>query len=384
MREYRSALGLAGIALIAAALAVRVDRDGADLRAALDAERDARRAVAGRLSELERTRSERDAARARVEADLRDDSRRRLEEVEARAEVLGAALERTRARLETEVRVRRAAEVSLAETRARLDAVAPRDFRPLLAATARIESQTDVGSGTVIWRGRDGDDHVAYILTAWHIVQHNAGPDGPIPLGITIYAAGHPIFEATGTVVARAPSLDVALVESRTADPFPAAARLLPRERVQGVPLFAPVHAVGCPLGYPPIPTSGMLTSKSKALGERVFWMVTAPTIFGNSGGGIYLGESGELIGVLSRISAYKSLIDVAVPHMGIVTDLGGVYDWLAAEGYGFIFDPAATPRFRRAPIADPPPPAAAEATAPEADEPPPAPDAGVPGALPR
>jgi hypothetical protein len=85
------------------------------------------------------------------------------------------------------------------------------------------------------------------------------------------------------------------------------------------------------------MPTSGEVTSKEKELDGLSYWMVNAPTIFGNSGGGIYAAESRQLIGVLSRISAYKNLIDVAVPHMGIVTPINQVYDWLDTTEFAYV-----------------------------------------------
>ena len=78
--------------------------------------------------------------------------------------------------------------------------------------------------------------------------------------------------------------------------------------------------------------------------------MINAPTIFGNSGGGIYHASSRTLIGVLSRISAYKNMIDVAVPHMGLVTAMDVVYDWLSTTRYAFVYkDRLREPRTVRA-----------------------------------
>ena len=110
------------------------------------------------------------------------------------------------------------------------------------------------------------------------------------------------------------------------------------RGALPSIPIFSKVYAIGCPLGYSPLPTSGELTSKDKELDGNQYWMINAPTIFGNSGGGIYLADSRTMIGVLSRISAYKNMIDVAVPHMGLVTPMDQVYEWLDSTRYGFIY----------------------------------------------
>ena len=126
--------------------------------------------------------------------------------------------------------------------------------------------------------------------------------------------------------------------------------------------VFSKVYAIGCPLGYAPMPTSGELTSTCKELDGVTYWMTNAPTIFGNSGGGIYLAESRQLVGVLSRISAYKNLIDVAVPHMGIVTPMTLVYDWLDTTEFAFVhkegIEPQADLLNASQPVAPAPPPA--------------------------
>ena len=138
--------------------------------------------------------------------------------------------------------------------------------------------------------------------------------------------------------MAREEELDLALVEVRGYSIYGQRARMPSREYLKRIGIFSKVYAIGCPLGYSPLPTSGELTSKDKELEGTHYWMINAPTIFGNSGGGIYDAESRTLIGVLSRISAYKNMIDVAVPHMGLVTPLDQVYDWLDSTRYSFVY----------------------------------------------
>jgi hypothetical protein len=280
--------------------------------------------------------------RAREAAAVAVDAR--LAAVEAQSSFLARGAGELAAAATRAARRGEALEAALAAGRQRLEEIAPapQDLAPLLAATVRIESRTDVGSGTVIFSRPDGDGHVAYILTARHIVESNI--PGHVPVFAAAYVDGTRVHEAQGLVIAASRRLDVALVEARSPSPFPAVARLSPPERLQSMPLYSRVRAVGCPLGYAPMVTSGDLTSKAKVLDEQTFWMVSAPTIFGNSGGGIYAAGTGELLGVLSRISAYKSSFDVAVPHMGIVTSLVEVYDWLARERFQFLFDDRVSP----------------------------------------
>ena len=82
------------------------------------------------------------------------------------------------------------------------------------------------------------------------------------------------------------------------------------------------------------MPTAGMISSLTKTLRDKAgvehhYWMMTAPTIFGNSGGAIFDGTSYELIGVLSRISAYNNFINIAVEHMGIFVPPSTIHQFL-------------------------------------------------------
>ena len=58
------------------------------------------------------------------------------------------------------------------------------------------------------------------------------------------------------------------------------------------VSVWDPIYAVGCPLGNDPIPTQGEISSLSNELNGSNYWMINAPTYFGNSGGGVYLADT--------------------------------------------------------------------------------------------
>jgi hypothetical protein len=312
------------------------------LRERLAAERDERAALEARAVDLGRRANELEGALAQARAALLaagEDAGallRRLEErtaaSESRSVALGAEVEASARRVD-------ALGQELAGVRRRVDAIAPDDFSDLLAPTVKIASKSDVGSGTVVYSAKEGPQYVSYVLTAYHIVEQNWDLTNPIPLDVITFQEGRKVREESGVVVSASPELDLALIEVRTERGFDAVARMISPDRAAGVKLYARVHAIGCPLGYAPIPTSGEITSKSKVLDGQSYWMINAPTIFGNSGGGIYLADTGEMIGILSRISAYKNLIDVAVPHMGIVVSMPDVYRWLEREHYQFIYD---------------------------------------------
>jgi hypothetical protein len=69
----------------------------------------------------------------------------------------------------------------------------------------------------------------------------------------------------------------------------------------------------------------------------QVFWMLNAPTFFGNSGGGVFQAESYRLIGISSMIYTYGKAQPAVVPHLGLFVPLSTIDEWLELEGYGFL-----------------------------------------------
>jgi S1-C subfamily serine protease len=197
-----------------------------------------------------------------------------------------------------------------------------------------------VGSGVIVFNAERGSPKVleTYVLTAYHVIKDNfVTKEGEKePVQVDIYPRKNDRITVISEVLQVQTELDVALLRIRTnliANP----AKPADPEILAGLDLFSKVVTIGCPLGYEPMPTRGELMSRSKVFDKRTFWMMSAPTIFGNSGGGVFDAGSGCLLGLLVRIAAYKNVIDVAVPHLGIVTPIAEIENWLEKTGFGFV-----------------------------------------------
>jgi hypothetical protein len=108
----------------------------------------------------------------------------------------------------------------------------------------------------------------------------------------------------------------------------------------QDVAVFTGIYAVGCPLGNDPIPTGGFISSLRNEVGGSNYWMINAPTYFGNSGGGIFLESTHELIAVFSKIYTHGKGKPVVITHMGLATPIHAITDWMVAEKYGWLLGP--------------------------------------------
>src|SRR5690606_14779596 len=187
----------------------------------------------------------------------------------------------------------------------------------------------------------DSPLYTTFILTASHVVQEVI--DEPLREGAKVReihalradpSAETESFE--GVVLAFDASRDIALLRTNTTREFPHLAVLASRDDLAQLDVFSPAYAVGCPLGNRPMPTLGEISSKHKEVSGQIFWMLNAPTYFGNSGGGVYERAQLRLIGVSSMIYTYGKRSPTVVPHMGLFVPLGAIYDWIDSRYYSF------------------------------------------------
>ncbi|MCZ6794211.1 MAG: serine protease [Planctomycetota bacterium] len=228
----------------------------------------------------------------------------------------------------------------------------------MIFPTVQLRGNGTVGSGVLIYSRAQPElektsVHTTFALTACHVVQEvlaetlepGRNVDEVRILGgdgtqfSELYSAQLVLFDV---------DRDIALMRVNSSRRFPHLAGLLPLDEFEKLDIFSPAYAVGCPLGNRPMPTLGEISSKTKVVGEQNFWMLNAPTFFGNSGGGIYHTPRYELIGVSSMIYTYGKQNPTVVPHMGLFVPVDTIYGWLEENGFQFIYRGRPVPRHFR------------------------------------
>ena len=99
-------------------------------------------------------------------------------------------------------------------------------------------------------------------------------------------------------------------------------ANMFPLDDLDNIHIFDETYAVGASLGHPPVASNGMITYMDDEIEHYKYWMSSAPTIFGNSGGAVYRWSGNrkqyEYIGIPSRISIQPMGFSAdAITHMG-------------------------------------------------------------------
>jgi len=221
--------------------------------------------------------------------------------------------------------------------------------KSMLLPTVQLNGDDTVGSGTLIFSGENPKTGKveSYVITSNHVVRNiladtpRAAKDG---FDVTVYLAKEKLV-VKGKMVAQQPKIDAALVRLFTDRKLPNVANVLPRNEACQVAVWDPVCAVGCPLGNDPVPSNGEVSSLRNELNGANYWMINAPTYFGNSGGGIYRADTQQLIGVFSKIYTHGKGNPVVVPHMGLCTPIDLVYDWLVEEKLDHLLHSSAVSR---------------------------------------
>lgn len=138
---------------------------------------------------------------------------------------------------------------------------------------------------------------------------------------------------------------DIALLKFRDKSTYPSV-RWYPQEKINDIPFLYPLACIGAALGGAPIVTFGHLNGRQVEIDNYEYWVSTAPSIFGNSGGGVFCLEEDKwyFIGIPSRISVTPvGFAANVVTHLGYFIPPFRMYDFLDENVYQFIYDPNVT-----------------------------------------
>lgn len=226
-------------------------------------------------------------------------------------------------------------------------------YNDILIPSVQVEYGTNVGGGTVIYVEKlSSGNYETLILTAHHVIKKAIKKENDKEkldeVIIRIFGKGADSLKEFKSQIASYDKVkDVALLIITTKEQIVHPVKLASKANLRNIKIFTPVYTVGCPLGHDPFPTGGAISSLNKQVSGETLWIMTAPTIFGNSGGGVFLKETHELIGITSMICTFDNLVSTPVYHMSILLPLDKVYDWLSSIGYEHVYNPSAKDKLK-------------------------------------
>ena len=233
--------------------------------------------------------------------------------------------------------------------------------------TVRVRTKKAGGSGTVVYSEKYKDEVYTYVITNHHVIADSVHLEkkwDPVvkrkvdkEILDTVFVEFFRYNNYSHTVGSFAVEADIvaysevnggqdwALLRVRdkenTADWV---ANMFPLDDIDNVHIFDEVYAVGASLGHPPVASDGHISYMDDEIEHYKYWMSSAPTIFGNSGGAVYRWSDNrkryEYIGIPSRISMQPMGFSAdAITHMGYFIPIDRVYKLLEDNDYQFIYD---------------------------------------------
>ena len=233
--------------------------------------------------------------------------------------------------------------------------------------TVRVRTKKAGGSGTVVYSESYKDEVYTYVITNHHVIQDSVHlekkwdsvlkrkVDKEILDTVNVeffrfnnYSHTIGSFAVEADIVAYSEvqgGQDWALLRVRDKEnKADWVANMFPLDDIENVHIFDEVYAVGASLGHPPVASDGHISYMDDEIEHYKYWMSSAPTIFGNSGGAVYRWSSSrkkyEYIGIPSRISIQPMGFSAdAITHMGYFIPIDRVYKLLEDNDFQFIYD---------------------------------------------
>ena len=142
---------------------------------------------------------------------------------------------------------------------------------------------------------------------------------------------------------------DIAILSVDTPKPFPYVVELIPFEEIKQIRLFTPIYTAGCSLLHDPFATTGQITYMKELIENRTYYMTSGNAIFGNSGGAVYLADTGQQIGITARITGMPSdLFGFGISFdwmtwMSFMVSPDRIYQFFNEQELKFLYDPSDT-----------------------------------------
>lgn len=236
----------------------------------------------------------------------------------------------------------------------------------LLYPVVRVFGKKGTGSGTIIYCNEDpknNGEYLTFVLTNHHVIDDNIAYKKEWDSVLKrkreqeiIDKAKVEVFSYVrlsecdssnrynADIVAYDKQHDLALLKMETPRAFKTVAPLLPKDKIKDLKLFTEIAVSGCSMAHEPFINFGQLTYLNEIIDQKKYFMVNAGSYFGNSGGALFLAETGEMIGVPSRLTGIQLGFGIdMITFMGFSCHTERLYEFFEEQECQFIFDSSDT-----------------------------------------
>ena len=231
----------------------------------------------------------------------------------------------------------------------------------ILYPVSRVRAADSGGSGVLVYSKEDSQRPGEYIniaLTCEHVIAKNVTVKDEwdtvlkrevkrdVTTEVTIEMIDYDNSEVVSAnsikadIIAYDKTHDLAAVRLHSKKEMPYVASIIPQDAIRCLQIADPVWVSGCSLLHDPFPNPGTLTYLREMIDQKAYIMQNAPSIFGNSGGGLFHGVTGDLLGLTSRITVTQLGFGVDVQSwMGFSTHPDRLYEFFEHQELQFLYD---------------------------------------------
>ena len=231
----------------------------------------------------------------------------------------------------------------------------------VLYPVVRVRSGNSGGSGVIIYSQPDPKDESRYIniaLTCQHVVdgaikirdefdpvlkqQRTTDYFEEVSVEVFDYD-GSDLISSNATqaeIIAYDKHHDIAAVRLRNHRKVEFVSQVIPKDEIAAMRIWDPAITCGCSLLHDPFPNEGKLTYLREIIEQKSYLMANAPSIFGNSGGGLFHGDTGYLLGLTSRVTVTQLGFGLDVQTwMNFSTHPDRLYEFFEHQELQFIYE---------------------------------------------
>jgi len=235
-----------------------------------------------------------------------------------------------------------------------------------LYPACRIFSENSAGSGTIIYskeNPKSEGEYETFVLTNHHVIESSISykkdwnsllkrkvetENFKIPnIEVFSYVRMSEVDSSNkykSEIIAYDRAHDLAILKIDSPRKFEFTAQLIPENKIKDIKLFTDIVVTGCSMAHEPFSNFGQITFLKEIIDEKEYLMTNSNSVFGNSGGSLFLKDTGELIGVPSRITAIQLGFGVDIlTWMGFSAHPKRIYEFLKEQELHFLFDPTDT-----------------------------------------
>jgi len=231
----------------------------------------------------------------------------------------------------------------------------------ILYPVSRVRASDSGGSGVLIYSKEDSKHPGEFIniaLTCEHVIAKNVivkdewdtvlkrEVKRDVTSEVTIEMFDYDNSEVISAnsikadIIAYDKNHDIAAVRLHSKKQMPYVAKVIPKEDIEKLQIADPVWVSGCSLLHDPFPNAGTITYLREMIDQKAYIMQNAPSIFGNSGGGLFHGVTGDLLGLTSRITVTQLGFGMDVQSwMGFSTHPDRLYEFFEHQELQFLYD---------------------------------------------